>query len=45
MIPTAMRAATVSGIALCIKHLLSIKASTATYDAKNPEKFQPPAGR
>jgi hypothetical protein len=39
-----MRAATVSGIALCIEHFLSTKSSNAIYDAKNPEKFQPSAG-
>src|SRR5580704_11687468 len=37
MIPTAMRAATISGIALCITHLR--KSGKAMYDAKHPERL------
>jgi hypothetical protein len=38
MIPTAMRAARISGIALSIKCFLLIKASNAIFDAKHLEK-------
>src|ERR1700740_1620953 len=39
MIPAAMRAARMSGIALCIKHLIVITSSNAISDATHSEKF------
>src|ERR1700726_675868 len=36
-----MRAARMSGIALCIKHFIDIQFSTAIYDAKHSEKVSP----